>query len=90
MVQRSCNPDRGHLPPNDAIHGTRSGYGPGRCRGTVTIVLMQAKNGLLRYERTRIERASKIQLSSNQNEWLREPGNPDWVYGYDAWRVALN
>ena len=45
---------------------------------------------ILRYERTRIERASKIQLGSNQNEWLREPGNPDWVYGYDAWRVALN
>ena len=45
---------------------------------------------ILRYERTRIERASKIQLGSNQNEWLREPGNPDWVYGYDAWRVTLN
>ncbi|HIA81434.1 MAG TPA: salicylate hydroxylase, partial [Rhodospirillales bacterium] len=32
-----------------------------------------------RYEGTRIERTSKIQLGSNQNEWLRETGNPDWV-----------
>ena len=45
---------------------------------------------ILRYERTRIERASKIQLGSNQNEWLLKPGNPDWVYGYDASKVALN
>ena len=45
---------------------------------------------ILRYERTRIGRASKIQLGSNQNEWLLKPGNPDWVYGYDAWSVVLN
>ncbi len=44
---------------------------------------------LSQYERTRIGRASRIQLGSHRNEWLREPGNPDWVYGYDAWRVDL-
>ncbi len=44
---------------------------------------------IARYERTRIDRASKIQLGSHQNEWLREAGNPDWVYGFDAWRAEL-
>ena len=44
---------------------------------------------LAQYERTRIGRASRIQLGSHRNEWLREPGNPDWVYGYDAWTADL-
>ena len=44
---------------------------------------------LSQYERTRIGRASRIQLGSHRNEWLREPGNPDWVYGYDAWNAEL-
>jgi salicylate hydroxylase len=44
---------------------------------------------LRRFEELRIERASKIQLGSRGNNWLREGGNADWVYGYDAWKVAL-
>jgi len=40
---------------------------------------------LKHYEMTRIPRASKIQRGSHENEWLRKPGNPDWVYGFDAW-----
>ena len=30
-----------------------------------------------------------LQLSSRTNTWLREPTDPDWVYGYDAWTVPL-
>ncbi len=41
------------------------------------------------YERTRVERANAIQLASHNNEWLRKGGNPDWVYGYDAWSTDL-
>ena len=44
---------------------------------------------IAQYERTRIGRASRVQLGSHQNEWLRETGIPDWVYGYDAWRAEL-
>ncbi|MFC3109401.1 FAD-dependent monooxygenase [Undibacterium arcticum] len=40
-----------------------------------------------RYESLRLERASKIQIGSRGNNWLREGGNADWVYGYDAWTV---
>jgi salicylate hydroxylase len=43
---------------------------------------------LRRFEELRIERASKIQLGSRGNNWLREGGNADWVYGYDAWKAA--
>ena len=43
----------------------------------------------IRYDRTRIGRVSKIQLGSHRNEWLREEGNPDWVYGYDAWQATI-
>lgn len=40
------------------------------------------------YESLRKERASKIQLGSRSNNWLREGGNADWVYGYDAWKMV--
>ena len=43
----------------------------------------------LRYQASRLERTSQIQLGSRGNNWLREGGNADWVYGYDAWKVAL-
>ncbi len=42
-----------------------------------------------RYQAARIKRASRIQLASRQNDWLRSDTNADWVYGYDAWTVAL-
>ena len=42
-----------------------------------------------RFEDARRERASTIQATSHRNEFMRQPTDPDWVYGYDAWRVAL-
>ena len=44
---------------------------------------------LQRYENARKERTAKVQLGSRGNEWLKEGGNADWVYGYDAWWTAL-
>jgi salicylate hydroxylase/6-hydroxynicotinate 3-monooxygenase len=44
---------------------------------------------LRRYEATRKPRTSRIQQTSAQNTWLREPHDADWVYGYDAWTVPL-
>ena len=41
------------------------------------------------YEDTRKERTAKVQRGSRGNEWLKQGGNADWVYGYDAWQVAL-
>ena len=30
-----------------------------------------------------------IQGTSSQNTFVRQPTNPDWVYGYDAWTEPL-
>jgi 6-hydroxynicotinate 3-monooxygenase len=43
-----------------------------------------------RFEAVRKPRTSRVQLSSRTNTWLRDPTNPDWVYGYDAWTEPLD
>jgi 6-hydroxynicotinate 3-monooxygenase len=42
-----------------------------------------------RFEATRKPRTSRVQLSSRTNTWLKDPTDPDWVYGYDAWSEPL-
>lgn len=42
-----------------------------------------------RFEATRKPRTSRVQLASRTNTWLKDPMDPDWVYGYDAWNAAL-
>jgi len=49
----------------------------------------EAQQALQRYESARKERTAKIQIGSRGNQWMKGPGNADWVYGYDAWRVEL-
>ena len=44
---------------------------------------------LQRYAAARQARTARIQLGSRGNQWMKTQGNADWVYGYDAWRVAL-
>lgn len=44
---------------------------------------------LKRYERTRKERTARVQIGSRGNEWLKQGGNADWVYGYDAWSAPI-
>jgi salicylate hydroxylase len=41
------------------------------------------------YQALRLDRTGRIQIGSRGNAWLREGGNADWVYGYDAWAVPL-
>lgn len=42
-----------------------------------------------RFEATRKPRTSRVQASSRTNTWLKNPTDPDWVYGYDAWNAPL-
>jgi salicylate hydroxylase len=49
----------------------------------------QAPDALQRYEDARRERTARIQLGSRGNQWMKGPGNADWVYGYDASTVDL-
>lgn len=46
-------------------------------------------DALDRYQRSRIERASRIQKLSHENQFLKNQGDADWVYGHDAWAVPL-
>lgn len=41
------------------------------------------------YEDSRRDRTARVQIGSRGNEWLREGGNADWLYGYDAWTAPL-
>jgi salicylate hydroxylase len=45
---------------------------------------------LERYEAARKDRTARVQIGSRGNEWLKEGGNADWVYGYDAWSVPVD
>jgi 6-hydroxynicotinate 3-monooxygenase len=47
------------------------------------------ERALQRYELSRKERTSRIQLTSRQNTWMRERTHPAWVYSYDAWHETL-
>jgi salicylate hydroxylase/6-hydroxynicotinate 3-monooxygenase len=42
-----------------------------------------------RYELSRMDRTSRIQLTSRLNTWLHHKTDTDWVYSYDAWREPL-
>ena len=49
----------------------------------------QAQKGLQVYEDARRDRTARIQIGSRGNQWMKGPGNADWVYGYDAWNTPL-
>jgi 6-hydroxynicotinate 3-monooxygenase len=42
-----------------------------------------------RFEATRLDRASRIQLMSRENAWGKERMDPGWVYGYDPWATPI-
>lgn len=48
-----------------------------------------APAGLRAYEDMRRDRTASIQIGSRGNEWLKDGGNADWVYDYDAWSVPV-
>ncbi len=41
------------------------------------------------YEDARHDRTARVQRGSLANDWLKEGGNADWVYGYHAWSAPL-
>ena len=44
---------------------------------------------LTSYEDARRDRTAAVQRGSLANDWLKEGGNADWVYGYHAWTAPL-
>jgi salicylate hydroxylase len=49
----------------------------------------EIESALALYENTRKSRTARVQIGSRGNEWLKQGGNADWVYGYDAWTARL-
>lgn len=47
------------------------------------------EHALTAYQDARLDRTSRIQIASRGNTWLKEGGNADWVYDYDAWKAPL-
>ena len=58
-------------------------------RSLASVDPSDAGAALTSYEAARLSRTSKVQIGSRGNEWLKEAGNGDWVYSYDAWSVPL-
>ena len=83
----------------DAAHPMVPFMAQGACMAVEdAIILGRALQGIVpdalpgalqRYEDARRDRTARVQMGSRGNEWLKEGGNADWVYGYDAWGVAL-
>lgn len=83
----------------DACHPMVPFMAQGACMALEdAVVLSRALEGvgvpgvaqaLRRYEDSRRERTAQVQRNSRGNEWLKQGGNADWVYGYDAWQVPL-
>jgi salicylate hydroxylase len=48
------------------------------------------EHALARYENTRKPRTARVQIGARSNEWLKEGGDADWVYGYNAWAAPLD
>ena len=42
-----------------------------------------------RFEVTRKERTSRVQLTSRTNTWLHDKTDVDWVYSYNPWTTPL-
>jgi salicylate hydroxylase len=74
MAQGAC------MAIEDAIVLSRALEGAGRA---------SVEPALGRYEEGRKARTARVQQGSLANDWLKEGGNADWVYGYDAWSAPL-
>lgn len=83
----------------DAAHPMVPFMAQGACMAIEdAVVLSRSLNGadrttapgcLVRYQNARMERTASIQRNSLANEWMKEQGNADWVYGYHAWEAEI-
>lgn len=83
----------------DACHPMMPFMAQGACQAFEdAVVLARALDGVTvegigtafeHYEKTRKQRTAHIQEGSRGNNWLKNGGNADWVYGYDAWEAVI-
>lgn len=83
----------------DACHAMTPFMAQGAAQGIEDAVILarvlvetsgsDVARALQRYQRSRHERATRVQRTSHENQFLKTQGDADWVYGYDAWAAAL-
>lgn len=56
----------------------------------LTELQLELPKQLHAYEAARHDRTAEIQVRSRGNAWLKDSGNGDWVYAYDAWAAPLS
>ncbi|WP_172329062.1 FAD-dependent monooxygenase [Mangrovicoccus sp. HB161399] len=80
MIGDACHPMRPHM-AQGACMAIEDAAVLARCLSETGMADYAAAFGM--YERTRKERATKVQSISNANTWLKEPEDPAWVYAYN-------
>ncbi|WP_172332329.1 NAD(P)/FAD-dependent oxidoreductase, partial [Mangrovicoccus sp. HB161399] len=86
MIGDACHPMRPHM-AQGACMAIEDAAVLARCLSETGMADYATAFGM--YERTRKERATKVQSISNANTWLKQPEDPAWVYAYDADAVEL-
>ena len=86
LLGDACHPMTPYMASGAAM-ALEDAVGLSRCLADEDFETIEA--ALRTYEAIRKPRASAVQAGSSANNWMRQETNPDWLYGYDAWRVPL-
>jgi len=87
LLGDACHPMKPHMAQGAAM-AIEDASILARCLSEIGIKRYQEAFDL--YRANRMERATRVQISSNANTWLRSATeNPDWVFAYDATKTPL-
>ncbi|MBN3726826.1 FAD-dependent monooxygenase [Burkholderia sp. Ac-20379] len=86
LLGDACHPMKPHMAQGAAM-AIEDAAMLARCLDEVGV--SDYTNAFALYEANRAARASKVQLVSHNNTWLRTNEDPAWVFGYDVFNVPL-
>ncbi len=86
LLGDACHPMKPHMAQGAAM-AIEDAAMLARCLDEVGV--SDYANAFALYEANRAARASKVQLVSHNNTWLRTNEDPAWVFGYDVFGVPL-
>ncbi|WP_414449939.1 FAD-dependent monooxygenase [Burkholderia sp. 22PA0099] len=86
LLGDACHPMKPHMAQGAAM-AIEDAAMLARCLDEVGVA--DYTNAFALYEANRAARASKVQLVSHNNTWLRTNEDPAWVFGYDVFDVPL-
>lgn len=86
LLGDACHPMKPHMAQGAAM-AIEDAAMLTRCLNEVGV--SDYANAFALYEANRAERASKVQLVSHNNTWLKTNEDPAWVFGYDVFNMPL-